>query len=524
MLGNFSHEDVAAPAHEHSAHRPPQYQWSLASTTISPRFSIITPVFDPPLGAFLACIDSVRTQTLTDWEWCVVDDCSTRPEVHKVLETLEGVDPRIRVVHRSTNGGIVAASNDALTMARGEFIALLDHDDRLVSTALERMASAVDSTPGVDYVYSDEAHVLADGRESAHFLKPDWSPERFRSSMYTCHLSVLRHDLVTEVGGFRTGFDGSQDHDLILRATELIAARGRRVVHIPFLSYHWRNISSSVSRASSTLNGAVARGRQAVQEQCDRLGYDAEVVHGPVEGTYRLLRSVAADTTITIVVPTRAEGGASGLHHLAAAATTEGLRTTHRNTRLVVAYPASLPSELVALLDEAAGSRWELLPVPADWSIAAALDRAFNAYPCDVLASVAPGLVPRSDLTPDWLETLAGLALSPGIGLAGSLIADDNDIVVHAGWDVPNYRWYELEGLRVATRSSGNDLLIERECTHVSLAAAAVSAGHWRECRDRATGGFDAAGRALSAALAASGARTVWTPYARFDAVAPIDR
>ena len=303
--------------------------------------------------------------------------------------------------------------------------------------------------------------------------------------MYTCHLSVLRHDLVTEVGGFRTGYDGSQDHDLILRATELIAARGHRVVHLPFLSYHWRNISSSVSRASSTLNGAVARGRQAVQEQCDRLGYDVEVVHGPIEGTYRLLRKLPSDTTITVVVPTRAEGGASRPYHLAVAATTKRLHTTYPNTRLVVTHPTSLPSELVALLDEAAGSRWELLPVPGNWSIAAALDRAFNAYPCDVLASVAPGLVPRSDLTPDWLETLAGLALSPGTGLVGSLIADDNDIVVHAGWDVPNYRWYELEGLRVATPSSGNDLLIERECTHVSLAAAAVSAGHWRECRDR---------------------------------------
>ncbi|MGZ7011027.1 MAG: glycosyltransferase family 2 protein, partial [Ilumatobacteraceae bacterium] len=382
MLGDLSHEDVAAPAHEHSAHRPPQYQWSLASTTISPRFSIITPVYDPPLGAFLACVDSVRSQTFSDWEWCVVDDCSTRPEVVDALRSLEQTDPRIRVVHRSVNGGIVAASNDALAMATGEFVALLDHDDRLVPSALERMASAIDSTIDVDYVYSDEAHVLADGRESAHFLKPDWSPERFRSSMYTCHLSVLRRELVTEVGGFRTGFDGSQDHDLVLRTTELIAARGRRVVHVPFLSYHWRNISSSVSRATSTLNGAVARGRQAVQEQCDRLGYAATVIHGPVEGTYRLLRDLPATTTITVVVPTRAEGAASRPYRLAAAATIDALRTTHPTTRLVVAYPASLPPELVALLDESAGDRWEMLPVPGDWSIAAALDRAFNAYPC----------------------------------------------------------------------------------------------------------------------------------------------
>jgi hypothetical protein len=515
MLGDLCHEDVAAPAHEHSAHRPPQYQRSL---------TIITPVYDPPLGSFLACVDSVRSQTFTDWEWCLVDDCSTRPEIQAVLDALSEDDPRIRVVRRSSNGGIVAASNDALAMACGEFVALLDHDDRLVPSALQSMAAAIDATLDIDYVYSDEAHVLADGRETAHFLKPDWSPERFRSSMYTCHLSVLRRDIVDDVGGFRVGFDGSQDHDLILRATEAITARRRRVLHLPELLYHWRNIASSVSRESSSLNAAVARGLQAVQEQCDRLYLDATVVHGPTEGTYRLMRDVPADTPVTVVMATRAEGGASRPYRLGAAVTMNALRTTHPAARLVVAYPASLAPELVALLDQAAGERWHLLPVSGDWSVNVALDRAFNAYPCEALVSVAPGLVPRSDLTPDWLETLVGLARSPGTGLAGSLIADDNDIVLHAGWDVPNYRWYELEGLRVATPSSGNDLLIERECSHVTLAAAAVSAGHWREFRDRANGGFDAAGRALSTALAASGARTVWTPYARFDQVVPIDR
>jgi hypothetical protein len=524
VLGNFPHVDVAAPAHEHSAHRPPQYQWSLASTTITPRFSIITPVYNPPLGAFLACADSVRSQSFRDWEWCVVDDCSTRPEVRTALDNLEREDSRIRVMHRPTNGGIVAASNDAVSMARGEFIAMLDHDDRLVTTALEQMASTIDAAGDVDYVYSDEAHVLVDGRESVHFLKPDWSPERFRASMYTCHLSVLRRDVVSDVGAFRAGFDGSQDHDLILRSTELIEARGRRVVHLPHMLYHWRDVSSSVSRETSTLGNAVERGRLAVQEQCERLGLDATVVHGPLEGTYRLVRTLPAQTPVTVVVPTRAEGGASRPYRLAAAATLDALRTTHPTTRLVVAYPASLPSELVALLEDAAGEGWHMQPVPGDWSIAVALDQAFNHYPCAVLVSVAPGLVPRSDLTPDWLETLAGLARSAGTGLAGSLIADDNDVVVHAGWDVPNYRWYELTGLPVATPSAGNDLLIERECTQVTLAAAAISAGHWREFRDRANGGFDAAGRALSQALAASGARTVWTPYARFDQVVAIDR
>jgi len=136
--------------------------------------------------------------------------------------------------------------------------------------------------------------------------------------------------------------------------------------------------------------------------------------------------------------------------------------------------------------------------------------------------SLAPGLVPRSDETPDWLETLVGLARSPGTGMAGAMIVNNDGIIIHSGWDVPNFRRYELVGLPVAAPSIGNDVLIERECSEVSLAAAAVSAAHWRECRHRAAGGFDDAGRALSAALGAAGAHNVWTPYSRLDHVAPI--
>ena len=182
-------------------------------------------------------------------------------------------------------------------MATGEFVALLDNDDALVPDGTRRSSPTRSSGRGrrdVDYVYTDEAHVLADGRESAHFLKPDWSPERFRSSMYTCHLSVLRRSLVDEIGGFRAGFDGSQDHDLILRATEEIAAAGRRVAapagaHLPLAEHR---LARCRAPSATLLDDAVENGAPAVQEQCDRLGIDAEVVHGPVEGCYRVVRRV----------------------------------------------------------------------------------------------------------------------------------------------------------------------------------------------------------------------------------------
>ncbi|MEY4230903.1 MAG: hypothetical protein RLZZ362_1752 [Actinomycetota bacterium] len=479
-------------------------------------------MYDPPLGAFLACVDAMLAQSYRDWEWCLVDDCSTRPEVQRALADAAARDARITVHRRSANGGIVAASNDALALAQGEFVVLLDHDDSIVPDGLSAVMTVLDGPVGadIDYVYTDEAHTLADGREAAHFLKPDWSPERFRSSMYTCHLSVLRREVVERIGRFRVGFDGSQDHDLILRATEDIAAHGRRVVHVPVLAYHWRNISSSVSRAAGTLSGAVANGRRAVAEQCERLGIDAEVVHGPVAGCYRLVRRTPVGTTATVVIASRLEGAAERPYRLAVA---ETLRAMGPDTRVVVAHPAEARPELVALLDEVLPASCDRVPVPGEWTVASALDRALLLHPADVLVSIAPGLVPRADLTPDWFDTLVGLAVQRGTGVVGSLVADRHDTVLHAGWDVPNYRWYELAGLRVGTTTSGNDLLIERECSQVSLAAAAVTAAQWRECRHLAPGRWHDAGRGLSDALVARGARTVWTPYARFDQAVAID-
>lgn len=482
-------------------------------------------MYDPPLGAFLACVQSVRAQRYANWELLLVDDCSTRPEVVSALAEAEASDPRIKVIRRAVNGGIVAASNDALAAASGEFVALLDHDDAIVPDGLAVVMAALTDPAGadIDYVYTDEAHTLADGRETAHFLKPDWSPERFRSSMYTCHLSVLRTSVVREIGGFRVGYDGSQDHDLILRATEHITAAGRRVVHLPVLAYHWRNISTSVSRAVGTLSTAVQNGRRAVQDQVDRLGLDADVVHGPVAGCYRLVRHAIEHTQVTVVVATRFEGAAMRPYRSAVAATVRALRTDLPNVQLVVAHPASAPPELIALLDDELPPSWDRVPVAGEWSLATALDRALLLHPADVLVSVAPGMVPRADLTPDWLGAMVGLATSPGAGLVGALIADRDDVVHHAGWDVPNYRWYELEGLPVGQTTSGNDLLIERECTHVSLAAAAVRAETWREARHLAAGRWHEAGRHLSQALLDRGCRTLWTPWARFDEQVAID-
>ena len=202
---------------------------------MTPHISIVTPVYNPPLWALEECIKSVLAQTETNWQWCIADDLSSDPAVRVRLQKLADSDNRVVVTLRESNGGIVHASNTALDSATAEFVALLDHDDSLTPDALNKVLNAFSSHEQVDYVYSDEDKVNAEGHYFDEFRKPDFSPERLRSQNYCCHLSAFRRSLLREVGGFREGFDGAQDWDLILRATE----KARRVVHIPEVLYHW---------------------------------------------------------------------------------------------------------------------------------------------------------------------------------------------------------------------------------------------------------------------------------------------
>lgn len=185
-----------------------------------PLFSILTPVYEPPADALADMLASVVGQTFSDWELICVNDASPSAHVGTQLDQAAAADPRIRVVHRSVNGGITVASQQALEAATGEFVVLLDHDDTLELWALGVVAAALDADPTIDYLYTDEDKLSVEGHYVEPFYKPDWSPERLRAQNYCCHLSVLRRSLALDVGGFRQGFEGSQDYDIILRVTE----------------------------------------------------------------------------------------------------------------------------------------------------------------------------------------------------------------------------------------------------------------------------------------------------------------
>jgi glycosyltransferase involved in cell wall biosynthesis len=250
----------------------------IADFPLKPLISVLMPVYDVGELWLRKAIRSVLDQSYPNWELCIADDNSPSPHIRKVLDEFASQDPRIKVVYREQNGHISAASNSALKMAEGEFSCLLDHDDELALNALYFVIKEINESPETDMIYSDEDKIDTRGRRSSPSFKPDWSPELFYSLNLITHLSVYRTAILREIGGFRMGFEGSQDYDLGLRFSEQVECLHIR--HIPQILYHWRSIPGSVALDSSEKDYAHRRARESIAEHFARTGVQAQVSRG----------------------------------------------------------------------------------------------------------------------------------------------------------------------------------------------------------------------------------------------------
>jgi GT2 family glycosyltransferase len=443
-----------------------------------PLFSIVTPVYEPPLDALQAALESVTAQTFSSWQLILVDDRSPSDSVRDLLTELASADDRIEVIQRAVNGGISAASNDAIAAADGDFIVLLDHDDALDPRALELMAAAIGDDPMLDYLYSDEDKIDVDGSSRDEFVKPDWSPERLRHSMYTCHLSVLRTALVREVGGFHSGFDGSQDHDLVLRVTE----RARRVGHVRQVLYHWRIVPGSTAQTVESKPYAWQAGRRAVQAQMDRLGLKASVELGRHPGYLTVERELAATTRVSIVIPTR---GSSGLIwgqqrcFVVEAVRSALARTNHRNLEIVVVYDESTPEQVLVDLKTVAGAALVLVPFAQPFNFSAKCNVGFLHASGDVIVLLNDDTEARSDR---WLETLVAPLEEPDVGLVGARLLLADSTIQHAGHVYTRGDWmHAYYGRTEFDHGDFGSLLVDRECSGVTGACLAVRSSVYEE-------------------------------------------
>lgn len=436
----------------------------------APRFSILTPVYDTPADVLAAMLKSVRRQRFADWELCLVDDRSPSPHVRAMLAEAQASDPRIRVLERAENGGIVAASNDALAMAAGEFVALLDHDDALHPDALALVDEALAAEPEADYLYTDEDKIDRAGRHQAPFFKPDWSPERMRTQMYTCHLSVLRRDLVEQVGGFDPEFEGSQDWDLVLRVTE----RARKVLHVPRVLYHWRTLETSTAGGGEEAKPwAFEAGTRAIQAHCDRTGVPAEAERDEDwPGVYHLRPRLREQPLVSIVIPTA--GQSREVRYEEVVLVEHCVRSilatsTYENFEIVCVHGADTDAATLARLRTLGGERLRLVADERPFNFSARINRG-------AVHSRGEQLLLLNDdmevVTPEWIERMVMYAGLPGMGAVGGRLVLEDGRLQHAGilFENGGYPGHIYHGFAGEFNGYSNNVLVAQNYLAVTAA------------------------------------------------------
>ena len=400
----------------------------VATLPLQPLVSIITPVYNTDPQWLRACVESVRRQIYPNWELCLCDDASTSAATAEALRQFEG-DPKIVIVRLQANEGISGASNAALAVARGDFIALLDHDDELTPDALAHMVIALNTTPDADVLYSDEDKVDETGRRCDACFKPDWSPELFRHRMYTCHFTMARRSLVQSVGGFRKGYEGAQDYDLWLRMME----RTDRIVHVPRVLYHWRTLPQSTASAGAAKPWAQAAGRLALQDHVARCGLDAEVLPGAAQGLFRVRRRIKGRPLVSLVIPTAGkarEVRGQPRDLLAQAIRSVAERTDWPEWELVIVADANglLDTTIAALR----GVRHRVLALPAEGPFN--FSRKINA---GVAASAGSHLLLFNDdlevIDREWMTAMLEYSQDPAIGAVGAQLLYPDGRLQHVG-------------------------------------------------------------------------------------------
>ena len=383
-----------------------------------PKISVLVPTYNTDPVWLREAIDSVRAQVYGEWELCLADDGSTRRETKTMLRRYGRGDPRIKVRFLPRNEGISGASNAALALATGEFVALLDHDDILQVDALYEVVKALNEHSDADFVYTDEDKLELDGRRVEPFFKPDWSPDLMDSLNYVTHFSVFRKSLVDRLGGFRKGFEGSQDYDLILRATEA----AEHIVHIPKPVYSWRKVPGSAAASSEAKPYAYEAAKRALQESLERRGYEGEVLDGPFTGHYRVKYALKDRPRVTIVIPTR-----DRVDLVKPAVDSITKLTTYDNYEIAIVDNGSRERETKEYLASFDG---RVIPYPGEFNFARMMNHAIAQVDTPMV------LMLNNDtevIAEEWLEAMLEHAQRPEVAAVGARLLYPDGEPQHEG-------------------------------------------------------------------------------------------
>jgi len=265
-----------------------------------PLISIVMPVYNVDVKWIREAVRSIKNQIYTNWELCIADDASTKPRLRRYLERISQHE-KIKVVFREKNGHISEATNSALKLVEGEFVALMDNDDYIYPHALAEVVKVLNKKPETDFIYSDEDKLEMTGKRVDPFFKPDWSPDLFMSTNYLCHFTLARKKIIDLVGGFRKGYEGSQDYDLFLRITE----KTQNIEHIPDILYSWRKIPGSTAAVYSDKGYAQTTSLQSLKDALKRRKIKGTVTKGLFPGSFRVKYDIVGNPLVSIIIPTK---------------------------------------------------------------------------------------------------------------------------------------------------------------------------------------------------------------------------
>ena len=476
-----------------------------------PLISIVTPVYNPSAAHLREAIESVRAQLYPHWELCLVDDASSAKHVRPLLTRYARKDARIKVHFREKNGGIAAASNDALGLTRGEFVALLDDDDVLASAALYFVALEINRHPEARLFYSDEDKLDIMGRRGNAHFKPDWNPTLFLAQNFFSHLGVFRSELIKEVG-FRAGFEGSQDYDLVLRCIEKVTPE--QIRHIPRILYHWRMSEKSAALNFNAKPHARAAAIKALEEHLARRQIAAEVTNSGDEDFRRIRYALPNDKPrVSIIIVTR------DLVELLQPCVESFLdRTTYPNFELFLIDNHSQDRAALSFLETMERDpRVRVLRREEEFNFGRLNNFAVSQVKSDFVVLL------NNDLTvinPDWLEEMVGQALQPKVGAVGARLIYPDDRIQHAGVILGGggVAAHAHKGLPRLNHGYFSRAILVQDLSAVTAACVLV-----RREAYLAVGGFDEEHLKVAfndvdfcLRLRERGYRIVYTPYAEF--------
>ncbi len=473
-----------------------------------PLISVVMPVYNTDLSQLTAAIQSVAAQSYDNWELCIADDCSTRPEIGEALRSFADQDARIKLVSNPKRAGISAATNAALNLVSGEYVCFLDHDDTLSPHALAYVCEALNRRPAAELIYSDEDKIDSGGRRFDPYFKPDWSPDLLLSSNYICHLLVLRRSLLDRIGSLRSEVDGSQDYDLILRAIE----QTTKIEHIPRVLYHWRAAEGSTAESLRNKGYVLETAQKALQEHFRRTGLAAIIEPGATAGWWRARYAVPEQTRVSIII-------ASGGNAKVLRTNLESIfgKTTYNDYEVVV-IDNSKHAKIEEFVNRFNKASHRVRYI--DWR-----NKPFNYSEINNAAARqcrSPLLLFLNDdtsvIAPDWLRSMVELAARPEVGAVGAKLLYPNGRIQHAGvvmglYENCGHAFSGLPGGKIHYFGLSDSI---RNVSAVTGACLMTRTEVFQEA-----GGFDAENFAIAfndvdlcLKIAGRGYRVLFTPYA----------